>query len=114
MVSVKRIVETAKIMWVQRYCNDINAKWKLLASVFMGLDKSNLLKKQVFHNLRKYIKTSFYDNLLDTWFHFLLKYLNSIDSFIQESIFDNSHYFSGKCTNINSGRTQSWLTAHHC
>ena len=95
MVSVKHIVETAKIMWVKRYCNDINAKWKLLASVLMGLDKSNLLKKQFFHNLRKNIKTSFYDNLLDIWFHFLLKNLNSIDSFIQEPIFDNPHFLVG-------------------
>ena len=95
MVSVKHIVETAKIMWVKRYCNDINAKWKLLASVLMGLDKSNLLKKQFFHNLRKNIKTSFYDNLLDIWFHFLLKNLNSMDSFIQEPIFDNPHFLVG-------------------
>ena len=75
------------------YCNDINANWKLLASVLMGLNKKNLLKKQIFHNLRKNIKNSFYKNLLDIAFHFLLK--NSMDSFIQEPIFDNPHFLVG-------------------
>ena len=35
LISVKHIVETTKVMWVKRYCNDINANWKLLASELM-------------------------------------------------------------------------------
>ena len=92
MVSVKHIAETPKIVWVKKYCNDSNSNWKLLASELMGLDKSNLLKKQFFYKLRKNIKTSFYDNLLYTWLQFLLKSLNNMDSFIQEPIFDNPHF----------------------
>ena len=64
MVSIKRVVETAKIMWVKRYCNDVDAKWKILAADLMAFEKHALLKKHSIYNIREMAKTSFYANLL--------------------------------------------------
>ena len=44
MVSIKQTIETAKIMWMKRLCNDINAKWKVLAFELMDLTKDQVLK----------------------------------------------------------------------
>ena len=95
MVSVKHIVETAKIMWIKRYCNEIKASWKIVASELMGLEKHALLRKQSFCNIKENVKTTFYHGLLYSWFHFLMQNLNSMEDLLDEPIFDNPHFSAG-------------------
>ena len=47
MISTKCIVESAKVMWIKRFCNSVEAKWKTLALNLMGIEKNMLNRKQL-------------------------------------------------------------------
>ena len=107
MVSIKHVVETAKIMLVKRYCNDVDAKWKILAADLMGFEKHALLKKQPIRNIREMAKTSFYKNLLCIWFNFLMKNLNTVENVLDEPVFNNPHFLVGNDPlSLNSEQNQ--------
>ena len=42
MISTKFIVESAKIMFIKRLCNNKQAKWKVLALELIGISKQKL------------------------------------------------------------------------
>ena len=53
MISTKCIVESAKVMWIKRFCNSVEAKWKTLALNLMGIGKNMLNRKQLLNDIIK-------------------------------------------------------------
>ena len=53
MISTKCIVESAKVMWIKRFCNSVEAKWKTLALNLMGIEKNMLNRKQLLKDIIK-------------------------------------------------------------
>ena len=56
MISTKCVVESAKVMWIKRFCNSVEAKWKKLALNLMGIEKSILNRKQLLNDITKKAK----------------------------------------------------------
>ena len=46
MVSISKFINAAKIMFFKRFCNGIDANWKILSQNLMGLCIEELLRKQ--------------------------------------------------------------------
>ena len=46
MLSITDMVKTAKLMWIKRFSNEINAKWKVLSENLMGLNREQLFYKK--------------------------------------------------------------------
>ena len=53
MVSIKSICNTAHIMFVKRLCNNLNAKWKMMAECLMGLTREKIFVKGTALNFEK-------------------------------------------------------------
>ena len=70
MISTKAIINTARITFVKRLLNNINAKWKFLAHELMGFSKDDLLNRTNPCCVYKTCSTKFYSSLLYTWFNF--------------------------------------------
>ena len=90
MVSIKQTIETAKIMWMKRLCNDINAKWKVLAFELMDLTKDQVLKWIPSGYIKK-VNGTFYKSLLTIWANFVKKKPQDLNmkEFVNENLFDN-------------------------
>ena len=97
MVSVQQTIETAKIMWIKRLCNDIDAKWKVLVFKLMGHNRGQLLKWVPLCYIDNNVKGKFYRNMLTIWSEFVKKTpekLNIYD-FLVESLFENQLFLAG-------------------
>ena len=109
MVSIRDMVSAAKIMWIKRLANNIQANWKVLALHLMGLTRDRLLKRQQFKTIQNDIKTKFYANLLSTWCDFTSYKVESVCDFLTEPIFNNP------CITINDNvlvdRNSKWEKA---
>ena len=95
MVSVQQTIEIAKIMRIKRLCNDIDAKWKVLAFELMGLNRGQLLKWIPLCYIGNNVKDIFYKNI---WSEFLKKTaenLNINDFFLDKNLFENQLFLVG-------------------
>ena len=59
-------------MWFRRLCNNIDANWKLISWLFLGISKEILFSKYCYKNIFKKPEIKFYDQLLDTWYDFIM------------------------------------------
>ena len=55
----------------------------------MGIDKNILRKKQLLQDIKKKVKSKFYNDLLTTWFSVINNNVRSISDLLDENIFDN-------------------------
>ena len=96
MISIKQTIETAKIMWMKRLCNDINAKWKVLAFELMDLTKDQVLKWIPSGYIKK-VNGTFYKSLLTIWSDFVRKKPQDLNmkEFVNENLFDNQLFLIG-------------------
>ena len=83
------MVKTVKIMWVKRFCNGRNAKWKVLSEHLMGLSREQLFYKIMFNNVKLKPQTSFYSNLLSIWFNFVTVEPMTFKELLKENLFQN-------------------------
>ena len=60
LISTKAIINTARIPFVKRLLNNINAKWKFLAHELMGFSKEDLLYRSNPCYVYKTCSTKFY------------------------------------------------------
>ena len=67
MVSISEFINASKIIFLKRFCNGIDANWKILSQNLMGLCTEELLRKRTFKNITCHIKTPFYKDLLSVW-----------------------------------------------
>ena len=63
MVSISKFINAAKIMFFKRFCNGIDANWKILTQNLIGLCTEELLRKRTFKNTMCLIKTPFYKGI---------------------------------------------------
>ena len=84
MLSIIDMVKCAKIMWVKRFCNSINANWKFLSEYLMGISREKLLCKTMFKTIEHKPKTNFYSNLLHIWFNFITADPKSYNELLSE------------------------------
>ena len=89
MLSIADMVKTAKIMWVKRFSNEINAKWKVLSENLMGLNREQLFHKSMFKNIKLKPQTAFYSDLLSIWFHFVTVEPMTFKELLEENLFHN-------------------------
>ena len=82
MVSVKCLVESAKVMFVKRLCNGVDAKWKIK-------HLNNICERRLLQSIKQNVKTEFYFDLLTTWFYFLTPTILTLDELLIENIFNN-------------------------
>ena len=109
MISTKCIVESAKVMWIKRFCNSVEAKWKKLALNLMGIEKSMLNRKQLLKDILKKAKTNFYADLLTVWFSVINANVRSVSDLLDENIFDNPLFLiDNKMLNVKSN---NWTDA---
>ena len=52
MVSVFTLYNSCKIMWMRRYCNSINAKWKVLFECLMNIENKMIYQKKIYKNIK--------------------------------------------------------------
>ena len=89
MVSISKFINAAKIMFFKRFCNGIDANWKILSQNLMGLCTEELLRKQTFKNTMCLIKTPFYKDMLSVWCDLVVIEPSSYAEFLYETLFHN-------------------------
>ena len=108
-ISTECIVESAKVMWIKRFCNSFEAKWKILALNLMGIEKSMLIRKQLLKDITKKAKTNFYADLLTVWFSIINANVRSIPDLLDGNIFDNPLFLKdNKMINV---KNNNWTDA---
>ena len=100
MLSITDMVKTAKIMWVKRFSNEINAKWKVLSENLMGLNREQLFYKSMFKYIKLKPQTAFYSDLLSIWFHFVTVEPMTFKELLEEK--KNVSPFMSLCLPISS------------
>ena len=89
MVSISEFINASKIMFLKRFCNGIDANWKILSQNLMGLCTEELLRKRTFKNTTCHIKTPFYKDLLSVWCNLVAIEPSSFAEFLDEPLFHN-------------------------
>ena len=89
MVSISKFINAAKIMFFKRFCNGIDANWKILTQNLMGLCTEELLRKRTFKNTMCLIKTPFYKDMLLVWCDLVAIEPTSYAEFWYEPLFHN-------------------------
>ena len=74
-------------MWFRRLCNYIDAKWKQISWLFLGISKEILFSKLCYKNIVKKPEIQFYDQLLDTWYDFIMIEPENLNEILQEDFF---------------------------
>ena len=81
------MIRASRIMWFRRLYNDIDAKQKKISWLFLGISKEILFSKLCYKNIVKKPEIQFYDQLLDTWYDFIMIEPENLNEILQEDIF---------------------------
>ena len=81
------MIKASRIGWFRRLCNDIDAKWKQISWLFLGISKEILFSKFCYKNIVKKPEIQFDGQLLDTWYEFIMIEPENLNEILQEDIF---------------------------
>ena len=68
MISSRYVYNSAHIMFIKRFCNNIKANWKAVAEFLMGLKIPEIFEKQHILNFQRTAITVYYKSVLLSWF----------------------------------------------
>ena len=89
MVSVSAVYNSCKVMWMQRYCNSIKAKWKVLSKCLMKIKNKMLHQKKFYKNIKDKPFSTFYADLLSIWYNFITSEPKTFDDLLEEPLYNN-------------------------
>ena len=76
-------------MWMQRYCNSIKAKWKVLSECLMKIENNMIYQKKIYKNIKDKPFSTFYADLLSVWYDFMTVEPKSFDDLLEEPLYNN-------------------------
>ena len=89
MVSIFALYNSCKIMWMRRFCNSINAKWKVLSNYLMNIQKKMVYEKKLYKNIINKPLSPFYEDLLSIWFNFITTEPKTFNDLLEEPLYNN-------------------------
>ena len=89
MVSVFAVYNSCKIMWMQRYCNSIESKWKVLSKCLMKIENKMIYQKKIYKNIKEKPVSTFYADLLSVWYNFITTEPKTFEDLLEEPLYDN-------------------------